>query len=180
MRIWELTESRQNLVYRVDSTKISDFEKNLKTYYHSDDWSQSGSKWDDAAGSATGLYAHPSKLFVALYATGNANTNRYIATYNTNPPTVYFDKKDVPKFKNNKSYLTTFDADNFKKLPTGEVFSERPGNPVSQIEITDPFQFIKQQGWSIELVDDLPAKLKEIKKIAKRQNIKYGAEGLGI
>ena len=172
--------SGTNLVYRVDKTKIPNFEKNLKTYYHNDDWSMSGSEWEGATGSAKGLYAHPDKLFVALYAAGTPETNRYIATYNTSPPMVYFDKKDVPKFKNTKSYLTAFDASTFKKVPSGEVFSDMPGKPVHQIEITDPFKFIKQQGWGIKLVDDLPAKLKEIKKIAKEKNIKYGAEGMDM
>ena len=169
-----------NLVYRVDKTKIPNFDKNLKTYYHNDDWSMSGSEWEGATGSAKGLYAHPDKLFVALYAAGTPETNRYVATYNTSPPMVYFDKKDVPKFKNTKSYLTAFDASTFKKVPSGEVFSDMPGKPVHQIEITDPFKFIKQQGWGIKLVDDLPAKLKEIKKIAKEKNIKYGAEGMDM
>ncbi len=169
-----------NLVYRVDKTKIPNFDKNLKTYYHNDDWSMSGSEWEGATGSAKGLYAHPDKLFVALYAAGTPETNRYVATYNTSPPMVYFDKKDVPKFKDTKSYLTAFDASTFKKVPSGEVFSDMPGKPVHQIEITDPFKFIKQQGWGIKLVDDLPAKLKEIKKVAKEKNIKYGAEGMDM
>jgi hypothetical protein len=172
--------SGTNLVYRVDKTKIPNFEKNLKTYYHNDDWSMSGSKWEGATGSAKGLYAHPDKLFVALYAAGTPETNRYVATYNTSPPMVYFDKKDVPKFKNTKSYLTAFDASTFKKVPSGEAFSDTPGKPVHQIEITDPFKFIKQQGWDIKLVDDLPAKLKEIQKIAKQKDIKVGAEGMGL
>jgi predicted nucleotidyltransferase len=172
--------SGTNLVYRVDKTKIPNFEKNLKTYYHNDDWSMSGSEWEGATGSAKGLYAHPDKLFVALYAAGTPETNRYVATYNTSPPMVYFDKKDVPEFKNTKSYLTAFDASTFKKVPSGEAFSDTPGKPVHQIEITDPFKFIKQQGWDIKLVDDLPAKLKEIQKIAKQKDIKVGAEGMGL
>jgi GNAT superfamily N-acetyltransferase len=176
--ISEASSNKSKLVYRIDQTKITDFEKNMRTYHHNDDWTQSGSKWPGATGSAKGIFAHPSKRFIALYAAGNSDANRFVATYDTSPPTVYFDKKDVPKFENTKSYLTAFDANNFKIVPSGEAFSEHPGKPVSQEEIHDPFKFIQQQGWTIESVDDLTAKFKQIQTAAKEKGIKYGAEGM--
>lgn len=177
MRISEILVESKEYVYRIDSQPIADFSKDMKTYYHNKDFSKSGSYFKGATGKVTGLYAHPDRLFTALYTTGSSHDTRYVATYSTNPPVVYFDKKDVPKLQSNVSYLTIFDAKNFRKLPSGEVFSENPGTPVNQEKITDPFSYIQKQGWHIKIVDDLAAKLKEIKKTAKAQGIKFGAEG---
>lgn len=170
-------------VYRVDSKRIPDFNKNLKTYYHNADYTISGRQWfPQSKGKIKGIYAQD-KLFTALYATGPSsgeNSTRYVATYNTKPPTVYFDKKDIPRLKQNRSYITVFDANRFKRLPSGEWFSSNPGKPVKQNPIQDPFEYIKSVGWKVEIVDDLKPILKDIQQRAEKEGIKYGAEGMGF
>ena len=69
----------------------------------------------------------------------------------------------------------------FTKLPTGEYFSSDPGQPVKQQEITDPFQYIRNQGWKMRIVDDLPAVLAKLKKLSKKDpSVRYGAEGMNL
>ena len=170
-----------NTVTRIDSKPIKDFGVGLQTYYHTPDWSQSGQfpagekipkKF---SGKVTGLYAGDPH-FTALYATGNANQTRYVAKYSPGQPIVYLDRKDVPRIRKHHSYLSVFDATNFKKMPSGEYFSENPGNPIEQTEITDPFQYMRDQGWEWKIVDDLKSVLKKLKK----EKAKYGAEGMGF
>ena len=170
-----------NTVTRIDSKPIKDFGTGLQTYYHTPDWSQSGQfpagekipkKF---SGKVTGLYAGDPH-FTALYATGNANQTKYVAKYSPGQPIVYFDRKDIPRIRKHRSYLSVFDAKNFKKMPSGEYFSENPGNPIEQTEITDPFQYMRDQGWEWKIVDDLTVVLKKLKK----EKAKYGAEGMGF
>ena len=183
MRIREfILEDAERYVYRIDSKKISDFEKNMKTYYHNKDFTVSGrDDFEGSVGKIKGIYAKD-KLFTALYATGASSgpkKTRYVAVYGPGDPTVWFDRKDVSKLKNNRAYLTAFDAKNFKKLPSGEFFSSNPGKPVKQQEISDPFRYIKQQGWTIKIVDNLEKVLKNVQAMADQKKIQYGAEGMG-
>lgn len=172
------TETR-HYVYRVDSQKIPDFTQDMQTYYHTDDFSTSGqfakgSKIPkEYTGKITGIFAG-TKVFTALYATGNADQTRFVAKYSPGQPTVYFDRQDVPRLKDNRSYLTVFDARRFKELPTGEWFSSDPGQPIKQQVISDPFDYITRAGWRIQQIDDLPAMLKRL----KAAGVDYGAEGI--
>ena len=188
MRIREiLTESTLQYVTRIDSTPITDFASNLKAYKHTDDWSQSGVDTGDDSywkknnlktNTTKGLFAGDPKR-TALYATGNAHQTRYIEFTQDGQPIVYFDKKDIPTFRNRKTYLSVFDAKNFRKLPTGEYFSENPGAPLKQVEITDPFGYITNQGWMIRVTDDLNKVLKQVKQMHQKGQIaQYGAEGM--
>ena len=179
MRAQEFVVESPQYVTRIDSQQIPDFAKNMQTYYHTKNFSQSGQfapgnkipkKY---TGKITGVYAGD-PLFTALYATGNANQTRYVAKYGPGQPTVYFDRKDIPAMRARQTYLTVFDGSRFKRLPTGEYFSDNPGLPIKQEPITDPFQYIKNQGWEFRIVDDLPAVLKQL----KAQKVKYGAEGM--
>jgi hypothetical protein len=179
-RVKENTEN-DNHVYRVDGRQIRNFEKKMNTYYHTDDYSQSG-RFDNEdtvpkeyTGKMTGLFTG-TKLFVAPYVTGNPDTTRYVAKYSPGKPVLYIDAKDVPRIKNHRSWVSAFDAKNFKKLPTGEYFSSNPSNPVEQKEITDPFEYLKSVGWTVEIVDDLHSILDKLKK----SNYKYGAEGMQV
>lgn len=177
-----LVEASAGYVTRIDSQPIGDFAKNMQTYYHTDDFSQSGQFAPGSkipkkyTGKMTGVYAGD-PLFTALYATGNASQTRYVAKYGPGQPIVYFDRKDLPKIRSRRTYLTVFDAGRFKKLPTGEYFSNNPGQPVKpQEEIADPFQYIKDQGWEIRVVDDLPAVLKKL----QTAKVRYGSEGMDL
>lgn len=175
------------IVTRIDSKPIKDFATNLKAYKHTDDWSQSGvdtgddSYWEKKnlkVNTTKGLYAgDPHRT--ALYATGNAYETRYVEFKLNGQPIVYFDKKDLPKIRSRKTYLTVFDASNFKKLPTGEYFSENPGEPLEQTVIKDPFQYIADQGWVIRITDDLKKVLKQVEIMHKSGKIShYGTEGM--
>ena len=180
-----LTEGKT--VTRIDSKQISDFGSNLKTYKHTDDWTQSGidngddSYWTKRGinpKSTKGLYAgDPHRT--ALYATGNANETRYVEYEENGQPVVYFDKKDLPAIRSRKTYLTVFDAGNFKHLPTGEYFSDNPGKPIEQKPIGDPFKYIASQGWQIRITDNLEKVFKQIQAKHKAGKIgHYGAEGM--
>lgn len=178
--IWKgIKEEVEHYVYRVDSQKIPDFAQNMRTYYHTDDFSTSGQFAKDSeipkeyTGRITGIFAG-TKLFTALYATGNADQTRFVAQYSPGQPTVYFDRQDVPRLKANRSYLTVFDARRFEELPTGEWFSSDPGHPIQQQVISDPFDYITRAGWRIQQVDDLPAMLRKL----KAAGVDYGAEGI--
>ena len=174
-------------VTRIDSKPIADFASNLKGYKHTDNWSQSGldtgddSYWNKhklKVNSTKGLFAGDPRR-TALYATGNAHETRYVEYTENGQPVVYFDKKDIPAMRSRKTYLTVFDADKFKKLPTGEWFSENPGTPIEQTPIGDPFKYIASQGWIVRVTDDLDKVFNQVKKMHKAGKIaQYGAEGM--
>ena len=169
-----LPSSTEKYVFRIDNQHIPDFEQQLKTYYHNKDFSMSGADdWEGSTGKIQGLYAG-TRLFTAPYSTGNADKTRYVAKYGPGQPIIYFDRKDIPRLRNNRSWLTVFDGSKFKKLPTGEYFSNNPGKPLKQVEITDPFQWMRDSGWEFKVVDDLPKVLKQL----KLEKAKYGAEGM--
>jgi hypothetical protein len=174
-------------VTRIDSQEIKDFGSNLKNYKHTDDWSQSGiDTGDDSYWQKKNLKTNATKgLFAgdphrtALYATGNAHETRYVEFTRNGQPVVYFDQKDLPKMRGRKTYLTVFDAANFRKLPTGEYFSENPGTPLKQTEISDPFQYIASQGWIVRVTHNLNKVFNQVQSMHKTGKIQqYGAEGM--
>ena len=174
-------------VTRIDSKPITDFGPSLKAYKHTDDWSQSGvdtgddSYWKNKnlkTNTTKGLFAGDPKR-TALYATGNAHETRYVEFTQDGQPIVYFDRKDLPAMRSRKTYLTVFDASDFRQLPTGEWFSENPSKPIKQIPISDPFKYIASQGWIVRVTDDLDKVFKQVKNMHKAGKIaQYGAEGM--
>ena len=168
-------------VTRVDMTPIKDFESGMKTYYGTDDWHESGlEKKDNFTQEMKGLYAgEPHRT--ALYASGNASKTRFLELNDpkTGQPVVYFDKKDIPRIRNTKTYVSVFDASRFKKLPTGEYFSENPGKPLKQEEITDPFKYMTNNGWVVRVTDDIQKEFKKAQQLHKAGKIDhYGGENL--
>jgi hypothetical protein len=183
----ESQSNKTKTVTRIDSKPITDFSSNLKPYKHTDDWSQSGidngddSYWEKNNIKTTttkGLFAgDPHRT--ALYSTGNAHETRYVEFTQNGQPIVYFDKKDLPKIRSRKTYLTVFDAANFEELPTGEYFSENPGKPIEQKAIKDPFQYIADHGWMVRITNDLDKVFKQAQAMHKAGKIShYGAEGM--
>jgi GNAT superfamily N-acetyltransferase len=174
-------------VTRIDSKPITDFATGLKSYKHTDDWNQSGldtgddSYWKNKnlkTKTTKGLFAGDPRR-TALYATGNAHETRYVEFTQNGQPIVYFDKKDLPAIRSRKTYLTVFDAGQFKKLPTGEWFSKNPGKPIEQTPIGDPFKYIASQGWVVRVTDDLDKVFKQVQQMHKAGKIAhYGAEGM--
>jgi len=176
----------ESYVTRIDDHPIGNFAANLQTYYHTDDWRESGKfpKGTDIpkrfTNKSRGLFAGDPK-FTALYATGSSEETRYVAKYKPGQPIVWFDKKDLSRIRGKQTYLTVFNADDFKRVPSGEYFSTHPGQPVKQEKITDPFQYITDQGWVIRVTDDLSAVLKKLQQQAKENDsIQYGAEGMEV
>ena len=174
-------------VTRIDSKPITDFVSRLKAYKHTDDWSQSGidtgddSYWKNKnlkTNTTKGLFAGDPRR-TALYATGNAHETRYVEFTQNGQPIVYFDRKDLPAMRSRKTYLTVFDASDFRQLPTGEWFSENPSKPIKQVPIGDPFKYIADQGWIVRVTDDLDKVFKQVKNMHKVGKIaQYGAEGM--
>jgi len=174
-------------VTRIDSKPVTDFVSGLKAYKHTDDWSQSGldtgddSYWKNKnlkTNTTKGLFAGDPRR-TALYATGNAHETRYVEFTQNGQPIVYFDQKDLPAMRGRKTYLTVFDAGDFRQLPTGEWFSENPSKPIKQMPIGDPFKYIASQGWIVRVTDDLGKVFKQVKNMHKAGKIAhYGAEGM--
>ena len=174
-------------VTRIDSKPITDFGSSLKAYKHTDDWSQSGvdtgddSYWKNKnlkTNTTKGLFAGDPKR-TALYATGNAHETRYVEFTQDGQPIVYFDRKDLPAMRSRKTYLTVFDASDFRQLPTGEWFSQNPSKPIKQVPIGDPFKYIASQGWIVRVTDDLDKVFNQVKNMHKAGKIaQYGAEGM--
>jgi hypothetical protein len=174
-------------VTRIDSKPVTDFASGLKAYKHTDDWSQSGldtgddSYWKNKnlkTNTTKGLFAGDPRR-TALYATGNAHETRYVEFTQNGQPIVYFDQKDLPAMRSRKTYLTVFDAGDFRQLPTGEWFSENPSKPIKQMPIGDPFKYIASQGWIVRVTDDLGKVFKQVKNMHKAGKIAhYGAEGM--
>jgi len=174
-------------VTRIDSKPVTDFVSGLKAYKHTDDWSQSGldtgddSYWKNKnlkTNTTKGLFAGDPRR-TALYATGNAYETRYVEFTQNGQPIVYFDQKDLPAMRSRKTYLTVFDAGDFRQLPTGEWFSENPSKPIKQMPIGDPFKYIASQGWIVRVTDDLGKVFKQVKNMHKAGKIAhYGAEGM--
>ena len=174
-------------VTRIDSNPITDFGSSLKAYKHTDDWSQSGvdtgddSYWKNKnlkTNTTKGLFAGDPKR-TALYATGNAHETRYVEFTQNGQPIVYFDRKDLPAMRSRKTYLTVFDASDFRQLPTGEWFSENPSKPIKQVPIGDPFKYIADQGWIVRVTDNLDKVFKQVQNMHKAGKIaQYGAEGM--
>jgi hypothetical protein len=186
-----MTENLQKgqTLTRIDSQPIEDFGSNMPTYYHTKDWSQSGQFAPGSkipkkfSGKVQGTFAgDPHRT--ALYATGNAGETRFVEITDLNGQSyVYFDKKDLPKIRARKTYLTVFPADGFRATnpDTGEYFSSSPGKPIEQKPITDPFQYITSQGWIVRTTDDLNKILVQAKKLHDQGKIKsYGGEGMGV
>jgi len=174
-------------VTRIDSKPVTDFASGLKAYKHTDNWSQSGldtgddSYWKNKnlkTNTTKGLFAGDPRR-TALYATGNAHETRYVEFTQNGQPIVYFDQKDLPAMRSRKTYLTVFDASDFKQLPTGEWFSKNPSKPIKQMPIGDPFKYIASQGWIVRVTDDLDKVFKQVKNMHKAGKIAhYGAEGM--
>ena len=190
--IYELSRLKQGVaegatVTRIDSKPVTDFVSGLKAYKHTDDWSQSGldtgddSYWKNKnlkTNTTKGLFAGDPRR-TALYATGNAHETRYVEFTQNGQPIVYFDQKDLPAMRSRKTYLTVFDAGDFRQLPTGEWFSENPSKPIKQMPIGDPFKYIASQGWIVRVTDDLDKVFKQVKNMHKAGKIAhYGAEGM--
>jgi len=187
--VWEDAGTPQ-YVYRIDAQPIADFAKAPQTYKHTTDWQQSGldadpqNKWNDKeVQTAKGTFAG-TLLRTAPYTTGNAKNTRFLQiTDNRGQNFIYFDQKDIPKFRGKTTYLTTFSGKNFRPTAQGqgEYFSANPGQPLKQDPIKDPFQYITDAGWIVRTTKDLPAELARAKKLHAAGKIKsYGGEGLGV
>ena len=164
----EDSSNNPQTVTRIDSQPIADFGSNMQTYHHTKDWSVSGQFHGGDkipkkfSSQAQGVFAG-TPLFTALYATGNSNETSYVAKYGPGKPTVWFNKKDLSRIKGKTTYLTVFNAKDFKKTPSGEYFSKKPGKPIEQTVITDALGYITNQGWTIKYTDDLPTVFKQLK-----------------
>jgi hypothetical protein len=175
----EDSSNNPQTVTRIDSHPITDFGSNMQTYHHTNDWSVSGQFRSGEkipkqfTSQAHGVFAG-TPLFTALYATGNSSETSFVAKYSPGNPTVWFHKKDLPRIKGKKTYLTVFDAKDFKKTPSGEYFSKKPGKPIEQTPITDALGYITNQGWTIEYTDDLRTVLRQL----KAKGYKLGSEGI--
>lgn len=171
-----------NDIYRIDDKEIKDFKKNLKTYYHSSDWTTSGifndeSKIPKGYLKSTGLFAADLKNVVPYVSP--RGTQFIIYKDKKNKSHVIFNINDKNEIQKHRPILSKFDRQkgNFKKLKnSNEYFSPNPGEAVSQEKINDPIDFIQKSGYIVDFVDDLYEKIKDLEK----KNINFDYEGLDI
>lgn len=171
-----------NDIYRIDDKEIKDFKKNLKTYYHSSDWTNSGifndeSKIPKGYLKSTGLFAADLKNVVPYVSP--RGTQFIIYKDKKNKSHVIFNINDKKEIEEHRPILSKFDSQkgNFEKLKnSNEYFSLNPGKAVSQEKINDPIGFIEKCGYIVHFVDDLYKKMKDLEK----KNINFDSEVLGI
>ena len=163
-------------VYRLDDKRIKDFNKEMKTYGHNSDWTNSYAK--SAEEKLKKNYSETSGLFagkiekVAPYA---APRGLQFLKYRLEQKYyIVFNKEDEKKIKNHKTYLTQFDKKDFIELKESEQFfyikkneNEKEIKPISQKKINNPIKFMKKQGYEILFVDDLKQEIEGIKKDKK-------------
>jgi hypothetical protein len=148
-------------VYRFDDKKIENFNLNLNTYQHTDDWTESGilqdnTKPKEGFKTSTGLFS--GNLFdIAPYASPRGTP---FLKYNHNKKDyIIFRKKDKSKIESHQPFLTAFNKKNFQKLETSnEYFAYKNNNKIEfekQKKIINPIEFMKNQGYIIKFVDDL-------------------------
>lgn len=165
--------------YRIDSEKIPDFSKELKTYFRSPDYFSSGTFSNDILPDqfknwkfmGKGLFASKNLKDVVPYAIPR-NIPWILANPNSNKPTLYIDKKYQYKLKQYNPYLTKLNPKDFSELPSGELFSQLPKNIEKQELIKNPVKFIKQY-MNLTFVNDL----KQTKIKLEKENIPFYSEG---
>jgi hypothetical protein len=168
---YEMNES----VYRIDSDRVDDFSKNLRTYYHNRDWTHSGTFQDprsvpDGYQQAKGLFGDTLRNVVPYAVPRNTP---WILHYLRKRPTLVFNEKDKQAIASHRPHLSTFPDQQFSRLPSGEMFSTNPGTPTHQEPIRKPLNFIKRW-YDVEFVPDL----KTVKRHFKRQGVLFDSEGL--
>jgi hypothetical protein len=149
-------------VFRVDPEGTSIDHSQLRRYFHSPDWTQSGAapegmRTPRGMQASTGLFAGRNKRYVAPYAVPrDVPWVRYFHA-KTGRPTVAFSKDDEPRIKAHRAVLSKYKGSRFKELPSGERFSSDPGDPVKQKEIGKPVRFLRKRGYDVKFVSDLRA-----------------------
>ena len=161
-------------VHRIDGENISDFSSSMRTYHHTPDWGQS---WP-ASGRApkghkksTGLFAGEAHT-AAQYSVPKAT--KYTQHWDDKGSVLTFDQKDKEKIQKHRPVLSTFKKSRFKRLDTGEHFSENPGQPVRQTTIKNPIRFMQQQGHRVQFVSNI----EDHKKSLEKNNIHHDSQGL--
>lgn len=99
----------------------------------------------------------------------------WLVVHDTPKDKLYLHKKDLPKIKKYKPWITCFDEKEFKRLGRdgqGEFFTEKPPKSQERVKINDPLTLLEKR-FTIKLVDDLLQKSKELKK----KKIGFDAEG---
>jgi hypothetical protein len=170
-----------SLCYRIDERKIINFKK-LGIYTHSKDWSHS-KRVNPKMRQTVSLYRHKG-LFagkindVAPFAVPrDVRWTHHLG--DNGKPIISFDKKDRFKVKKQRSVLSVFNSRNFKKLPSGEMFSKLTTTPLRQKVISNTIQFIKNNGYIIQFVDDIKLYKQQLKdKIKNNPNFWVNSEGL--
>jgi hypothetical protein len=155
-------------VYRLDNKKIDNFNLDLKTYEHTNDWTISGviphdQKPKKGFRKSTGLFA--GDLFaIAPYASPRGT--RFLKYEKT----IVFDKKDENDILLHKPILTTFNKKDFEELKfSKEFFAHKKNNKdkieiIKQEKIKNSIEFMKKQGYTVSFVDDLKMEKERLEK----------------
>ena len=172
-----ITEATQpdDEVHRIDNKPIRDFGKNLKSYDHKPDWTQSGQTNDLKRPPERGL-----KRSRGLFAAAAHDAAPYAAPRDVpwsqhhdsdGKSTITFDKRDEKKVRGNRPILSTFSRSKFKHLRASrEHFSENPGSPNKQRVITDPVKHMQDNGHKVRFVPHLGREVERLRKAGHTVN----------
>ena len=157
-------------VYRLDDKPIIDFNENMKTYQHIDDWTESGVlpdniEPDEGFKKSTGLFA--GNLFnIAPYASPRGTP--FLKYRYNNKNYIIFREKDKNQIESNKPFLTTFNKQNFQELEaSNEYFAHKNNNKIEfekQKQIINPIKFMQNQGYIIKFVNNLKTEKEELER----------------
>lgn len=158
IKLFEEYEESERYVYRIDNSLIKDFSDSLRVYYHSSDWTQSGTfeTEPDNLEKSVGLFAGRLKDIVPYSTPRSEGLSTQWIIYNKDfkKPTIAFNIDDKQSILDYHPILSKFDSSKFKKLPNGEYFSQDAGIPINQERISNSLDLISKY-YNIEFVDDI-------------------------
>lgn len=170
----------RGLVFRSDDKPLpADAEKRLRTYTGSS--MASGQNLTTVSGAYSPTKAPPKGQTKSkgLYALRNPRDTAFYAGIKRNEPRAADTSGVLYRPKGTKDIPTTISAyrrSNFRRLPSGEMFSSHPGKPVGSITIQNPKLFRKSTFRKEKGVQDVE---KTANKLARKDKL-AGAEGVNI
>lgn len=177
-------------VYRVDSTRIDDFDKGKRSYAVLKGGGGSGPydpatdkepSWlkDQEYDLRRGLFATDYKRVLAYLIPRDVSWIRYGINDTDGKPVLYLNTRDRRKINSYRPYLSSFDSSDFEKLGTGdaagEYFSSSPPKPIDTKRINTVLNTLRRY-YDVRFVPDLVKLSKNMKAEGKH----FESEGLEL
>jgi hypothetical protein len=157
------------ILHRIDAEKIQNFNKELGIYFHTKDWSSSGRLNPDKRQSVSlnrekGLFAGKMRDIAPFAVPRDVRWTQH--PDDDGNSVISFDIRDKRRIQKHRPILSAFPDRGFKKLPTGEMFSQNPHNPLRQKVISNAIRFIENNGHKVQFVDGIENYKKQLKNRA--------------